>query len=104
MGGVKREAVWGSGGFLLELRLTWRKSLCCTCFCFLDVRLEEQGVPAGTAAAEQEAEGLPQAGPSPLGVLKEAGGERVVACETGEVCQVPKDGAVRACLVWEGSS
>ncbi|XP_050769923.1 uncharacterized protein LOC127028221 [Gymnogyps californianus] len=49
-----------------------------------DVRLEEQGVPAGTAAAEQEAEGLPQAGPSPLGVLKEAGGERVVACETGE--------------------
>ncbi|XP_050748993.1 T-cell activation Rho GTPase-activating protein-like [Gymnogyps californianus] len=56
-----------------------------------DVRLEEQGVPAGTAAAEQEAEGLPHAGPSPLGVLSEAGGERVVACETGEVvsCQLP---------------
>ena len=80
----------GLGWVLLELRLTSRKSLCCTCFFFPDVRLEEQGVPAGTAAAEQEAEGLPPAGPSLLGVLSEAGGERVVVCETGEVCQVPK--------------
>ncbi|XP_052662561.1 T-cell activation Rho GTPase-activating protein-like [Harpia harpyja] len=48
------------------------------------LRLEEQQVPAVTADAEHQAEALPHAPPSLLGVLKEAGGDTVGESETGE--------------------
>ncbi|KAM6272143.1 T-cell activation Rho GTPase-activating protein-like [Spheniscus humboldti] len=49
-----------------------------------DLRLEEPSVPAVTADSEREAEALPHAPPSLLGVLKEAGGDTVVESEAGE--------------------
>ncbi|XP_075004033.1 T-cell activation Rho GTPase-activating protein-like [Calonectris borealis] len=45
---------------------------------------EEQSVPAGTADTEHQAEALPHTTPSLLGVLQEAGGDRVVESGTGE--------------------
>ncbi|KAM6272139.1 T-cell activation Rho GTPase-activating protein-like [Spheniscus humboldti] len=50
-----------------------------------DLCLEEPSVPAVTADSEREAEALPHAPPSLLGVLKEAGGDTVVESEAGEV-------------------
>ncbi|KAM6272140.1 T-cell activation Rho GTPase-activating protein-like [Spheniscus humboldti] len=55
-----------------------------------DLCLEEPSVPAVTADSEREAEALPHAPPSLLGVLKEAGGDTVVESEAGEVCQLPR--------------
>ncbi|XP_010576142.1 PREDICTED: T-cell activation Rho GTPase-activating protein-like [Haliaeetus leucocephalus] len=48
------------------------------------LRLEEQQVPAVAADAEHQAEALPHAPPSLLGVLKEAGGDMVGESEMGE--------------------
>ncbi|XP_075004050.1 uncharacterized protein LOC142081261 [Calonectris borealis] len=50
-----------------------------------DPRLEEQSVPAGTAGTQHRTEASPHAPPSLLGVLKEAGGDRLLESETGEV-------------------
>ncbi|XP_072705548.1 T-cell activation Rho GTPase-activating protein-like [Ciconia boyciana] len=49
-----------------------------------DLPLEEQSVPAVPADSEHQAEALPHAPPSLLGVPREAGGDTVVERETGE--------------------
>ena len=69
-----------------------KKSPCCTCFCFLDLSLEEKSVPAGKVDTEHRAEALPHAPPSLLGVLTEDGGDTAVESEVGEVRQLPKHG------------
>ena len=71
---------------------TSKESLCCTCFSFLDLRLEEQSGPAGRADKDHQAEVLLHTPPtSLLDVLKEAGGDVVVESEMAEVWQLHQE-------------
>ncbi|XP_052640163.1 uncharacterized protein LOC128140464 isoform X2 [Harpia harpyja] len=54
------------------------------------LHLDEQNIPAVTADTKHRAEALPHSPPSLLGVLNEAGGDRVVESEMGEICQILK--------------
>lgn len=75
---------------MLEVFGASKKSLCCTCFCFLELHLEEQSGPAGRAEENHQAKALQDAAPSLLEVLQEPGGDSAVECETAEVWQLHK--------------
>lgn len=82
--------LYGFGCILLEPFFTSSKSLCSTCFCFPELRLEEQRVLVVPADMDHQADNSLHASPSLLGILKEAGGDTVVESEVGEVQQVPR--------------
>ena len=60
------------------------------CFCFPELRLEEQSGPARKADTEHQAKAFLDTPPSLLVLHKEAGIGMVVELETAEVCQVDK--------------
>lgn len=75
---------------LLYVLLHSKKSLCCTCFRFVDLRLEEQSGPTGRTDEDHEVKSFLDTPPPLLDNLKEAGGDIVVEGKMAEVWQLHK--------------
>ena len=68
--------------------LTSKKSRCCTCFCFPELKCEEQSGPAGTAETQRPAKAFLDAAASLLDIERGAGGDTGSGPKAAEVRQL----------------